>query len=127
MSLRQAALRAAGTVAVVAGCHQAVTGVRGVRGAAGERVTSKGDRNVDSELRFYGVWYAVAGAVMHKAAVDVRTDRVFDDLLAVGWAASAVSRLLSTRSVGRPDVVFVGLGLLEAVVAAVLFRSRAER
>ncbi len=120
MALRQATLHAAGTVAVVAGCHQALRGLRGVRGAGGPRADTRGERNLDSELRFYGVWYAFSGAVMRKAATDAETDRALGGVVAAGWAASALSRLLSTRSVGRPDPLFVELGVLEALVAAVL-------
>ncbi len=96
-----------------------------MRGAAGPRADTWGERNLDSELRFYGVWRAFSGAVMRKAATDAETDRALGGVVAAGWAASALSRLLSTRSVGRPDPLFVELGVLEALVAAVLLGGRA--
>src|SRR5437867_4309852 len=86
MTVRATALRAAGAVAVLAGTHQAITGVSGVLGSA--EPPSGTQRNIDSELRFYGVWYGVAGAVMLRAAGDEETDRRVGGLLAIGWGAA---------------------------------------
>ena len=119
--MRRATLRTAGVVATLAGSHQVVTGVRGVRGAgAGAGVV---DPNVDSELRFYAGWYAVAGLVMLVAAERPRVDRSLRPLVELGWLAAVASRLLSTRAAGRPDALFVGLGALEAGVAGVLLAT----
>jgi hypothetical protein len=81
------------------------------------------ERNVDSELRFYGVWYAASGLAMHKAAADVEADRLLHPLLAAGWLAASLSRLLSIRAVGRPDALFMMLGAAEAVVGTILVRA----
>ena len=117
-------LAASGAVAVVAGAYQALRGTAGVHRAAAVRSTVIGDRNVDSELRFHAVWYAVAGAQMLRAAA-ARDDRD-TALLAAGWAGAALSRLLSMRAVGVPSRRFVALAAAEAALAVQL-RPRAVR
>lgn len=116
-------LRTIGTVAVAAAAHQAVTGVGGVRGVghrAGRPLATTGEASVDSEVRFYAVWYGLAGVAMHKAAGDRRFDRSFSDLLAGAWAVGAFTRLLSMRAVGRPHPLFLALGGAEIAIAALL-------
>jgi hypothetical protein len=120
-AVRRTTLRVAGAVATLAGAHQVVTGVRGVRGV--ERSLSEpGDRNLDSELRFYAAWYAVAGMLMLRESGRRRPDETTVRLLAAGWSAAAAGRVASVSRVGRPDGLFVGLLVAECVVAAVLFR-----
>jgi hypothetical protein len=126
VSLRTRTLRIAGTVAVVAGAQQVVGGSRAVAGVRDRSALTR-EPSVDSELRFYGVWYAVSGVVMHKSAADPEADRALHPLLAVGWCAAAVSRLLSARAVGRPHPLFMTLGVAEATLAAIRFRSRDRR
>jgi hypothetical protein len=104
---------------MVAAAHQITTGLSGVLGADTLRRT-RAAANVDSELRFYGVWYAVAGALMHRAAGDPQRDRALRPLIETGWALAAATRILSVRRVGRPHKLFLGLAGLEALVAAVL-------
>ena len=120
----RALLTASGAVAVLAGTYQAVTGTAGVHRAAAGRSTAIGGRNVDSELRFHAVWYAVAGAQMLRAAA-APADRD-TALLAAGWAGAALSRVLSMRSVGLPSRRFVALTVAEAALAVQL-RPRAVR
>jgi hypothetical protein len=116
--LRRATLRLSGTVALVAAAHQMATGLSGVLTA--DTASTPAAANVDSELRFYSVWYAVAGALMHRAAVNPQTDRAIRPLLEIGWSAASASRLLSVRRAGRPHRFFLGLAAVEAAVAAVL-------
>lgn len=126
MPTSSATLRIAGTVALVAGGYQALTGLKGVLGVD-EAVATPAQRNVDSELRFYGVWYAVAGAAMHTAASSPDVHRSLQPLITAGWGLSALSRLASARAVGRLHDFFLGLTVLEAALAALLLRRRAER
>ena len=108
------ALRLGGAVAVVAGLHQLATGGTGVVGHRPDG--SAGARNVDSELRFYGAWYATAGALMLRAAsgpLDRRTTRT----LGAGWLLAAAGRVLSVRAVGRPHPLLLALGVAEAALA----------
>jgi hypothetical protein len=126
VSARGLVLRTSGTVALAAAAHQALTGLRGVSGAEPPR-DIVGDRNVDSEIRFYAVWYGVAGAAMHRAAGDREADRVLGPLVASGWAAAAVSRLLSRRAVGPPQPFVTVLTGLEAALAAALVATGCRR
>lgn len=124
MTVRQVALRLGGTIAIAAAVGQVASGARGVRGfdwrvASGE-LPSSGLASLDSELRFYAVWYGVAGALMHRAANDEVLDRAVSTLVAAGWAAAALGRLLSARATGRPDPLFIALGGAEAAMAALL-------
>lgn len=128
ITLRQATLRAAGTVALAAAVTQIATGARGVRGfdwqAAAEQLPGAALASVDSELRFYAVWYGVAGVVMHRAANDEAFDRSLRPFIAAGWGAAALSRVLSVRRTGRPDALFIGLGGAEAALAVVLATAK---
>lgn len=123
--MRTWTLRAAGTVALGAASHQVVTGIRGVRGLD-HRQLSGATPNLDSEIRFYAVWYAAAGVLMHQAARDDRLDRKVSPLLAGAWSAAAASRLLSVRAVGRPSPLFLTLSALEVAVAGLLAATRPQ-
>jgi hypothetical protein len=96
----------------------------GAAGVAGRRPATI-DRNVDSELRFYGAWYATAGALMLRAASGP-LDRRTTQTLGAGWLLAATGRGLSWRAVGRPHPLFVALGLAELALAAELLLPPAE-
>jgi hypothetical protein len=131
VTVRRATLRLAGTVAVLASAYQVVTGVSGVREVRrnGTRSDDVGglSPSIDSELRFYAVWYGLAGVLMHKAATDDALDRSLGSLLSAGWGAAALARLASARAVGAPDPLFVALGGVEALLAAILAKRREVR
>jgi hypothetical protein len=113
-------MRAAGAVAVVAGAHQLLTGVAGVRGGPGDAAAMPALRNVDSELRFYGAWYAVSGSLMLRNSAQEEPDAATTRLVGAGWLAAAAGRVLSMRAVGRPGRLFMVLTAAECAVAAVL-------
>ena len=127
MTPRQATLRAAGTVVLAASGHQLITGRAGVLGASAiartPRGAAVGDRNLDSELRFYAAWYTVGGLLMHKAANDSTFDRQVSAHISAGWGLAAASRLLSLRAVGRPAPLFMVLAAAELALACVLARA----
>jgi hypothetical protein len=114
MNIRTGILRTAGTVAIMAAGHQIVTGLDGVRG---DKLPGSRSPNLDSEIRFYAGWYAVAGLLMHRAAGNPGLDRTLRPLIEAGWGLAFVSRCVSLRAAGRPDGFFVALGALEALVA----------
>lgn len=127
MNLRTVTLRTVGTVAILAAVHRAITGMVGVRGVLPERRTggfTTGERSVDSEIRFYAVWYGLVGVAMHKAARDPIFDRSFRQMLSASWAIGAFARLLSVRAVGRPDPLLLALGGAEIAVAALLATTK---
>jgi hypothetical protein len=119
---RRATLRTAGTVAIAAGVHQLVTGVAGVHGR--EVADATAAPNLDSEIRFYGGWYAIAGFLMHRLATDAELDLAVGRLVEAGWAAAVAARLLSIRHAGRPAPRFLVLAAAEVGVIAVLLRRR---
>lgn len=118
MVLRSELLRVAGTVAVLAAGHQVATGLRGVRSDGSPPATRS--PNVDSEIRFYAGWYAVAGIAMRRAGRNPGFDRALRPLIEAGWGLAFLSRCLSLKDVGRPDNFFVGLAALEAAIAVAL-------
>ena len=101
-------------MAVTFGLQGVLQGGRGVRGAA--RV----DPNVDSELRFFAAWYALAGVLVLRAArgPEAATATV-RGVGAALWLA-AFGRVLSWRREGRPHRVFVTLLGVELAVPVVL-------
>src|SRR4051812_1932680 len=114
---RAGVLRSAGTVAILAAGHQVVTGLNGVRG---HRLPATRSPNVDSEIRFYAGWYAIAGLLMHRAAGNPALDRTLRPLIEAGWGLAFASRCVSLRAFGRPDGLFVALAALEVAVAGAL-------
>lgn len=118
----------AGTVALGAAVSQIATGAKGVRAfdwrVASDHLPNVALASLDSELRFYAVWYGVAGVLMHRAATDEGLDRMLGPILTVGWGAAALSRVLSLRRTGRPDGLFLALGGAEAALATVLATTK---
>lgn len=114
----------AGGVALVAGLHQAATGLRGVAGAgAAAALDPRARASLDSELRFYGTWYAAAGALALRHPEPLRR------ALGPVWLGCAATRLLSLRTAGRPHPVLLLLAAAEAAVgtALVVEERRADR
>jgi hypothetical protein len=114
---------AAGAVALAAGTHQALRGVRGTAGvdpAAGSSPETW-MRNVDSELRFYATWYAAAGTTALADAVRGRPPST-----GAVWLTSGLLRLRGARR-QRPARGFVALGVVEVGVGAVLLADQARR
>jgi hypothetical protein len=104
------------------------TGARGVRGfdwrVSTDHLPTVSLASLDSELRFYAAWYAVAGVLMHRAANDETLDRALRPLIAAGWGTAALSRVLSVRRAGLPDPLFLALGGAEVALAAVLATTK---
>ena len=123
-TVRKATLRVAGTVALAAAVSQVASGAGRIRsldwGLASDHLPDVALASLDSEIRFYAVWYGVAGIVMHRAASDEALDVALRPVLAFGWGAAASSRALSFRRTGSPDRLFLALAAAEAALAAVL-------
>jgi hypothetical protein len=111
-SALRSVLATVGTVAVVAG----LDGV--LRGASGVHDGGPASANVDSELRFFAAWYAVAGALALKAARDPAEDPLAVQACAAGFGLAAVGRVLSWRRLGAPNPLFRGLLAAEVALAA---------
>ncbi|HEX2038507.1 MAG TPA: DUF4345 domain-containing protein [Acidimicrobiales bacterium] len=118
--LLQAYLFVLGTVATVFGLQGVLAGVRGVRDSTrGVDFGERGARNVDSELRFFAAWYALAGALLLRAAPrpEAATATVRGTSVAL-WLA-AFGRVLSLRAAGRPHRTYVVLLGIEIVIPLV--------
>ena len=112
----QAVLSAIGVVAVAAGVRDAVGGSGGVVGEAGQVAPA----NVDSEFRFYAVWYAVLGVLVLRAARRPEREGVVVQACGAGFLAAACTRLVSWRRVGRPHGFIRFLTVLEFVIPVVI-------
>ena len=127
-SVRKVTLRVAGTGALAAAAIQIAAGAEGVRAfdwrVASDHLPNVAFASLDSELRFYAVWYGVAGVLMHRAANDEALDRALRPMIAVGWGAAAFSRMLSLRRTGVPDRFFLVLAGVEAALATVLATTK---
>lgn len=95
-------------MATGAGIHTAVAGARSVPGYSGSA-----DAQLESELRFYGVFYAAYGIALWHAASRAEPDAAqVRGLAAVLWAAGA-ARAGGWWRAGRPSTHQLGLLTLE--------------
>lgn len=125
MRPRRALLTASGLVAVAAGAHQAAGGLGAVAGAPRGLAEGPGwVRDVDSELRFYGTWYAASGAL---ALAHARRDEEPSDAWGVVWVAAAAARAAGAARVGTPSGLFRALTVAELVLGGALLAARRGR
>jgi hypothetical protein len=123
MSQLRIALRALALVPIVTGLASAVGGSGIVPGGGGV------SPSVESELRFFSIWWVGLGLYLWSLAPRLeergRELRVACGLLFAGGLA----RLWAIADVGRPDGTFVVLMVVEWVVAVglVLWHARAAR
>ena len=116
----QVTLTIAGVVAAGFGMQGVLTGVAGIRNGG------KATANVDSELRFFSAWYAVAGLAMLRAARKVEADGAAIRVICVGWFIAACGRVLSVMKVGKPDRLFRVLTVIEFALPVVVVPWQAE-
>jgi hypothetical protein len=117
VDIRRTSTLAAGAVALAAGSYQALTGLRGTPGRQPEGALDPWLRDLDSEVRYYASWYAAAGATT--LVRGLRNQPVSG----VPWLVAGAARLRGART-ERPGPAYLGLGLLEVAVGAVLLRPR---
>ena len=110
----QALLTVMGAVMVVAG---AATVLLGADSVSGEGIATP---DLDSELRFYAVWYVVAGIALLRAIHRVESATFVVRLVAAGFFAAGCARVLSWVVVGEPHLVAVVLMVLELVLPVVI-------
>lgn len=92
----RAVLYLGGAVATTAGLHTAVTGGRSV---PGEGLANAG---LESELRFYGVFYAAYGTAVLRVAPRADHDAEAVRALAATLFVAGLARAGGWRAVGRP-------------------------
>ena len=85
-----------GSVAVVAGLSTVLLGVESILGA--EEVSG----TIDSEMRFFAVWYVAAGVVLLRTIPRVEMERTTIGAVALLFFLAGCARALSWLVVGRP-------------------------
>lgn len=112
--LLQGLLRLMGVVMVVAG---AVTVLAGAASLPNEGDVTA---DVDTEMRFYAVWYVAAGALLLGAVPRVEKETWTIRVVAAGFFVGGCARILSWVTVGRPHVSAIVLMTLELVLPLVI-------
>ena len=76
--------------------------------------------DVDSEMRFYAVWYVAMGVLMLRAAPRVESESLVIRLVGGGFFVAGCARILSWIAVGRPHVSLVALLVIELMLPVVI-------
>ena len=107
-------LYAIAIVMFVAGGASALLGATSVIG--GGQVTPE----LDSEFRFYAVWYVVTGAIILQALSNLEANRWVVRLIAAGFFFAGASRAISWIFVGTPHWFQIVLMIVEFVLSVAL-------
>lgn len=76
--------------------------------------------NVDSELRFYGVWFAFYGLILIQTAQNIERYFTRVPILLLAFALAGLARVLGFIFTGRPHMLFTILMVIELVLPALL-------
>ena len=109
-----------GLVMVVAG---ALTVLFGADSVPREGVVTP---DVDSEMRFYAVWYVAMGVLLLRGAPSVENESVVIRLVGVGFFVAGCARALSWIAVGRPHASQVALMVIELILPLVIIPWQAS-
>lgn len=107
-------LRIISVVMVVAGSATVVLGV-GSLPASGDPSAI-----VDSEMRFYAVWYVVAGLVLWRASANVADATWFVRVVGIAFFAAGCARFVSWLVEGAPHWSQAALMVIELVIPLVM-------
>lgn len=99
---------------VVAGM---VTVVLGISSVSGDVVSTP---DADSEMRFYAVWYVVAGFLLLRSLGDIAAATIIVRSVGAGFFAAGCARALSWIAVGRPGSLAIALMAIELVLPFVI-------
>ena len=72
--------------------------------------------DVDTELRFFSVWYAIAGVALLRCIPQPGSHGPTIRLIAAGFFAAGCARVLSWISAGAPHALFVVLMAIELLL-----------
>lgn len=120
----RAAAFAGGAVATAAGLHTAFAGRKSFPGE-----TRHGSAAVESEIRFFGAFYAAYGLRVLRVAPHADRDREGVRELAGALFAAGLARAYGWRVRGRPHPLQIALLVIElgGPVAAVAYQERLKR
>lgn len=76
--------------------------------------------DVDTEMRFYAVWYVVMGIVVLRSVAIVEAATWTVRLLGAGFFFAGCGRILSWVAVGKPHVSQVALMVIELLLPALI-------
>lgn len=107
-------LRVMSLVMMAAGAGTALLGAGSIVGADGASAV------VDSELRFYAIWYAVAGVVLWRALPTIEKDKWLIRTISIAFFAAGCARALSWFVVGRPHGFQIVLMSVEIALPLVI-------
>ena len=110
----QIAITTFGVVATIAGLSTVVLGAAGVLGGGPVSAT------IDSEIRFYSVWYVFAGVLALRTVPRVESEGFMLRLVFAALFFGGVARLLSILAVGRPHALSLVLLGLELVIPPIV-------
>ena len=81
--------------------------------------------DIDSELRFYAVWYVAAGIMLARAVPRVESEALTIRLVGGAFFAAGCARALSWAVVGKPHVSQVVLMVIELCLPFVIIPLQA--
>jgi hypothetical protein len=116
----QAFLTLLGLVMVVAG---AVAVLFGAASVPREGVVTP---DVDTEMRFFAVWYVVVGAVLLGATRRLEGAGPIVKMVGVGFFLAGCARVLSWVAVGKPHATAIALMVIELVLPFVIIPWHAK-
>ena len=102
------AVRAGGAVATLAGLHTATAGARSIPGHRGPASAV-----LESELRFFGVFYSAYGLSLWRAAPEAAQDPARLRRVAATLFAAGLARAGGWRAAGKPSAGQLGLLAVE--------------
>jgi hypothetical protein len=98
-----------------------VAGLQGVLGGASTVLGgNEHSPNVDSEFRFYSVWYAAMGVMLLRAIRRVETAAFEVRMVGAGFFLAALGRLLSIGADGSPHGYYIALMVIEFLIPIVI-------
>ena len=81
--------------------------------------------DIDSEMRFYAVWYVTAGVLLARAIPKVETEAFTIRLVGGAFFAAGCARALSWATVGKPHVSQIVLMVIELCLPFVIIPLQA--
>lgn len=105
---------ALGVVAIVAGLFAVLTGT------GGQLDGSAATPSVESEFRFFAVFWAAYGAAALWVAPRIERETAAVRALALFLFAGGLARVIASIASGRPHSFFIGLMLLELLLPFVM-------
>ena len=82
--------------------------------------------DIDSEMRFYAVWYVAAGVLLARAIPKVETEAFTIRLIGAAFFVAGCARVLSWIVVGKPHVSQIVLMVIELCLPFVIIPLQAS-